>query len=56
MLGTTEYEQQKGLMGKKDEEIASLQAQLLLKEVEAAEAIRLHSQASALEVGEKALC
>ncbi|GJZ24662.1 hypothetical protein Tco_0562121, partial [Tanacetum coccineum] len=52
---STECEQQKGLMGKKDEEIASLQAQLLLKEAEAAEAIRLRSQASALEVGEKSL-
>ncbi|GJY30528.1 hypothetical protein Tco_0414023 [Tanacetum coccineum] len=50
---STECEQQKGLMGKKDEEIASLQAQLLLKEAEAAEAIRLCSQASALEVAEK---
>ncbi|GJX73737.1 hypothetical protein Tco_0312332 [Tanacetum coccineum] len=40
-------------MGKKDEEIASLQAQLLLKEAEAAEAIHLRSQASALEVAEK---
>ncbi|GKA83056.1 hypothetical protein Tco_0789804 [Tanacetum coccineum] len=50
---STECEQQKGLMGKKDEEIASLQAQLLLKEAEAAEAIRLRSQAFALEIAEK---
>ncbi|GJR06769.1 hypothetical protein Tco_0529753 [Tanacetum coccineum] len=50
---STECEQQKGLMGKKHEEIASLQAQLLLKEAEAAEAIRLHSQAYALKVAEK---
>ncbi|GKB91385.1 hypothetical protein Tco_0963657, partial [Tanacetum coccineum] len=50
---STECEQQKGLMGKKHEEISSLQAQLLLKEAEAAEAIRLRSQASALKVAEK---
>ncbi|GJZ10318.1 hypothetical protein Tco_0545077 [Tanacetum coccineum] len=53
---STECEQQKGLMGKKDEEIASLQVQLLLKEAEAAEAIRLRSQASMLEVAEKSPC
>ncbi|GKE26517.1 hypothetical protein Tco_1441901 [Tanacetum coccineum] len=49
----SECEKQAGLLRSKDKEIKNLKAQLLLKEVEAAEAIRLRTQKSTFEAVEQ---
>ncbi|GKA69603.1 hypothetical protein Tco_0775667 [Tanacetum coccineum] len=49
----SECEKQAGLLRSKDKEIKNLKAQLLLKEVEAAEAIRLRTQKSTFEAAEQ---
>ncbi|GJS93902.1 hypothetical protein Tco_0800870 [Tanacetum coccineum] len=48
-------EEKNELLKAKDEEIVNLKAQMLLKEAEAAEAIRLRAEASTFEVVEKSL-
>ncbi|GJX83442.1 gypsy type transposase [Tanacetum coccineum] len=49
----SECEKQAILLKSRDEEVENIKAQLLLKEAEAAEAIRLRTQVSAFEAGEK---
>ncbi|GJS71471.1 hypothetical protein Tco_0704312 [Tanacetum coccineum] len=48
-------EEKNSLLKAKDEELKSLKAQLLMKEAKAAEAIRLHAEASKFEVFERSL-
>nr|GFD51437.1 hypothetical protein [Tanacetum cinerariifolium] len=51
----TEFEKQASLLKVKDDEVKGLNAQLLLKEAEAAKAIRLRAKVSKFEVMEKSL-